>query len=181
MSKDMLKKLIGGAVALILIGVGVYYMISSQSVNTDSNLLVSSSTASGNTAAGAQVDTRKIIQQLNQLREIDMDTDIFNTPTFLSLQDPTIELRSQPIGRENPFVPPTYVQQDSPLIPAEPVHQRPVNQDGDTTSSSNTSTNEQTDQPEADTEVEADTSSDDTATTTQENSSGTSSQPTAGN
>lgn len=48
---------------------------------------------------------KDLLLSLMKLKAIKLDSDIFKDPVFLSLDDFTIELLAQPVGRSNPFLP----------------------------------------------------------------------------
>jgi len=48
---------------------------------------------------------REILSLLNRMSVVKLDDSIFNDKSFISLQDTTVVLVSQPVGRNNPFAP----------------------------------------------------------------------------
>lgn len=46
-----------------------------------------------------------LIALLAELKSIDLDTSILQDPTFMTLQDFTVSLSPEPVGRSNPFAP----------------------------------------------------------------------------
>jgi hypothetical protein len=45
------------------------------------------------------------IKLLQQIQNINIDTSIFQSPDFIALQDFSVEIPTQPVGRPNPFAP----------------------------------------------------------------------------
>lgn len=48
---------------------------------------------------------RKIAAELLQLRNIKLDSSLFTSPEYTSLQDFSRPIKAQPVGRPNPFAP----------------------------------------------------------------------------
>lgn len=126
MPENIPTKLIGGIVLAAAIGVGAYLWLGTGTPEPTS-LQTDGDTTAGNQARDT-VDTQEILTQLNRLRAIDMDTSVFNSPAFLSLQDFAISISEQPIGRENPFIQPASTIQGTVISPNTPVNQRPLDQ-----------------------------------------------------
>ena len=59
---------------------------------------------SGDEISGAEVG-REIIMLLDELQDINIDGAVFSDPAFRSLIDFEQEVRAEPIGRNNPFIP----------------------------------------------------------------------------
>ena len=59
---------------------------------------------SGDEISGSVVG-REIVILLNELQSIDLDGSILDDPAFRSLMDFEQEVRAEPIGRNNPFIP----------------------------------------------------------------------------
>lgn len=52
-----------------------------------------------------EVIGKDLLLSLLKLKTLKLDDSLFRDPVFLSLQDWTIELVPQPVGRNNPFLP----------------------------------------------------------------------------
>ncbi len=91
-------KLISGAIVVLLIG-AAWWEFSGSSSGTSSVVVVNT--------AGSATDTEsaQIVSTLLQLQAVTLSGTIFNDPGFMSLQDFTTQVISEPIGRPNPFAP----------------------------------------------------------------------------
>ena len=89
------KYVLGGAVALVVMGLG-YYIWSSQGA---SPTLTSSET--GGISAGSQ----ELLATLGKLRGIKLDDKIFSDTAFVSLSDFGVTIPPEAAGRPNPFSP----------------------------------------------------------------------------
>jgi hypothetical protein len=86
---------------MIIVGAG--YFAVAQYLNVahgQSGLLVADQSSEGTSADGAQV-----IALLNRLKAISLSGKIFSNPNFLSLQDWSVDIAPQIVGRQNPFLP----------------------------------------------------------------------------
>lgn len=117
MSEKFPTTLVVGLVVAVAIAAGAYFILGSDGSPADSlQTIVSGNLPSDSlTATGEDVDTTAILVQLNQLRNIEINTNTFDTETFLSLRDYSVTIAEQPIGRQNPFIPSTFSQQGSPI------------------------------------------------------------------
>lgn len=102
MSENFPTKLIVGLVLAAAIGAGAYFWLSSggggiMSLQTGGN---------GEEDMELDVNTEEVLQQLNRLRGLTIQSDIFQSDIYYSLQDFGISITEQPIGRENPFISP---------------------------------------------------------------------------
>ena len=50
-------------------------------------------------------DSQEIVATLLKLRAVTLNGTIFQDPVFMSLQDFGVEIRPEPVGRPNPFLP----------------------------------------------------------------------------
>lgn len=80
---------------LIGLAVFAYYLLV---VQNDSTLNSSASELT-------DVESRLFLRQLNELKSINLQTDIFTNPDFRNLENQSASINPQPIGRDNPFVP----------------------------------------------------------------------------
>lgn len=86
---------VGGVLAVILVG---YFLLSRNDAPNTSSL--ESSPQLDSSAAGAQV-----LGLLNQLKQIQIYSELFLDPGFISLQDYSVVIPPVNIGRPNPFAP----------------------------------------------------------------------------
>lgn len=70
-------------------------------------LLVMQNSADLNTdvSESARIESQVFLQQLNQLKSVSLQTDIFTDDRFRSLVNNSASVPSQPVGRSNPFSP----------------------------------------------------------------------------
>lgn len=83
------------------IGFGGYVFATQPSTTTAQGLLTT--TTPGSEVTG--VAGRQVISLLNQLNVINFDTSLFKNPVYQSLQDFTVDVGAQGVGRANPFLP----------------------------------------------------------------------------
>ena len=107
MKKDQINKILINIVTVGLgLGVivfGYFSFISKDSVVKDSVAVVAD-IAVQTTSIGADIDNT--VRVLNDLsRAVALSTAIFELPTFKSLQNFTVPVSAEPVGRLNPFVP----------------------------------------------------------------------------
>lgn len=82
---------------------GAGYFAVAQYVNVahgQSGLLVANQDLGTMSAGGAQV-----LALLNSLNSIKLDGKIFSNPSFLTLQDWSVDVAPQAVGRSNPYLP----------------------------------------------------------------------------
>lgn len=103
---DLVQKLKIPAIVIVVIIIGffVYETYFSQSSST-TDLQVSTSQTSA--------QDQDFLNLLLQIKNINLDTSIFQNSAFISLQDDTLPILDQPYGRPNPFAP---IGQDSGSI-----------------------------------------------------------------
>lgn len=173
MLENFPTKLVGGIVLLAVLGIGAYFFLGIGQP-AEPNTLQTASSTPGSTAGGEeQINTEEILVQLNRLRGININTDMFNSEAFLSLKDFSVTITDQPIGRENPFIPSTYVPSGSTIVPnSDPANPQPLDmlEDGATSSEESATSSDESDDTEQATTTndnEAD-QGDETATTTDE-------------
>ena len=86
----------------VVLALGLCYLYYNNSIGTSTTSLVSQNeTTRAN--SGAIVVGAEIISLLDRLDAIKLDTSLFSEATFQSLKDFSIVLRSQAVGRPNPF------------------------------------------------------------------------------
>jgi hypothetical protein len=101
MLMEMLKKykillIVSGVIA---VGAIAFSQFSGSAVPTES-LLVANPVADPNERV-----REELLRLLSELRTLDFDDTIFSDPRFRSLTDFSQEIRPQPVGRKNPFLP----------------------------------------------------------------------------
>jgi len=95
-------------IATVAIGLGVlifgyFSFVSKDKVVTDSVAIVAE-IAENTTSVGADIDNT--VRTLDDLsRAVALSTVLFELPSFKSLQNFTVQVLSEKVGRENPFVP----------------------------------------------------------------------------
>ena len=74
---------------------------------SEKNLSATNSAMQTTAAAGADSSSegQEILNVLNSLKAVKMDTEFFNDKVFKSLVDFSVKLAPQPVGRFNPFSP----------------------------------------------------------------------------
>ena len=87
-------------IVIVIILAGGWYFYSKGSSGSSTSQLISSSPDSATAAVGASV-----LNILNSVSSINIDTSFFQTPAYQSLVDYSIAVPPQPVGRANPFAP----------------------------------------------------------------------------
>ncbi len=82
-------------VIIALFGLGYFYFYGSSSTSSSDTL-----TASNNALVGSQV-----LNLLNQIQSLRIDTSLFTDPGYLTLRDYTVPIPTVSVGRPNPFAP----------------------------------------------------------------------------
>jgi hypothetical protein len=93
------KTIIIGLVIVVALAGGWYFYSSGSSGSGTSQLV-----ASGGTANAAQVGSN-VLNILNNVSSIHIDTSLFSMPAYQSLVDYSITVPPQGVGRANPFAP----------------------------------------------------------------------------
>lgn len=93
--------LIGLSVAIV---VAVVYFVFLRGDGATEALLTSGGEGLSSMSASAQAD-RELLEMLQQLNSIKLDSSIFASPVFRSLEDFRVEPAPDVIGRQNPFAP----------------------------------------------------------------------------
>ena len=86
-------------IVLVVAGVGYFGYNYLTRTDTPSDVLIQQNSAD-TSKMGAEV-----LSALNQLKTLKLDASVFQDKTFLSLQDFSKPLNSEPVGRVNPFSP----------------------------------------------------------------------------
>jgi hypothetical protein len=98
----MKKQIIIAIVAVVILG-GVYVFFTRDSKEEDTNAPLTSRNSTG-TSATPQVGA-DVLALLNRINSLKIDTDIFDSLVYQSLEDYEVDIPPQPVGRENPFAP----------------------------------------------------------------------------
>jgi hypothetical protein len=123
-------------IVTVAIGVsGYFWLVDGDDIQS---ALEITNTESNATSTPESVDTEEILAQLNRLKKIDMNTEIFNSDTYFSFEDFGIRISEQSIGRENPFLQPAANTQGGIIIP-NPISITGSSPEIEETSSSNNS------------------------------------------
>ena len=84
-------------ILVIILGVIGYFYISNRNSN---ELLLQVQTKDSSEIIG-----KDLLAALSRLNAIKLDDKLFRDPMFNSLQDFSVEIVAQPVGRDNPFLP----------------------------------------------------------------------------
>jgi len=101
-------------VAIVGLGfVGLSHYVDIAYGQTNSFVATSDTTTGISSASGAQA-----LALLNRLSGINLDGKVFNTAAFKSLQDFSVVILPQPVGRDNPYLPTgsTVVTTTKPVV-----------------------------------------------------------------
>lgn len=94
--KPSSKKTIIVVVIAIIVLALVYFYFSSATPVADISTLETQS---------ANADGARVLNLLNQIQSLHIDTKIFESPAYLSLVDYSVEIPEISVGRPNPFAP----------------------------------------------------------------------------
>ncbi len=98
-------------VVLVIVAAGIAYFYYEGFPSPDSSSLQASSDEA---SVGTQV-----LDLLNQIRSLKIDTSLFSDPAYLTLRDYTVQIPPENVGRTNPFAPlPGETTAASPAIGA---------------------------------------------------------------
>ena len=92
------KNLITGVVVLALAGLAYFYFQGSSSSAGVSSLLTSTASSAGGVGSAE-------LTLLSQIQSLQIDTSLFKLPSYGTLQDHTVPIPQQNVGRQNPFSP----------------------------------------------------------------------------
>ncbi|MDO8493459.1 MAG: hypothetical protein Q7S19_02860 [bacterium] len=96
-SKNITVVVIIVTVSAMLIGIFIYFGGAGSSVDSDLSVVP--------TAPGTQNLSRELLSSLASLKDLKLNTDFFKDKAFASLIDYSEDLKEDPLGRENPFLP----------------------------------------------------------------------------
>lgn len=98
--KDRKTQIEIGAAVLALILIGWYFFGRSSSTDYAPGALLEVNQDPVEAIIG-----RDLLLALNKMKSIKLDISFFNGPEYKSLEDNTVEIPRQPIGRRDPFAP----------------------------------------------------------------------------
>ena len=93
------KKTIIIMVVIIVVAIIAYFYYEGGNTVTSSSLETSQVTSDAQ-AAGARV-----LNLLNQIKSLKIDTSLFSDPAYETLRDYTVAIPQEQVGRANPFAP----------------------------------------------------------------------------
>lgn len=85
-------------VAVVLLGALGFGYLGRDGGNANTDQIIKSDTTASQVGAD-------VLSALNQLKVLNLDGSIFTDPAYKSLRDFSRPIQSQPVGRENPFLP----------------------------------------------------------------------------
>lgn len=103
MKNDLFKNKIFVIITGIVIGIGVLYFIFVRSSDEIDVSVPGSELGIVFSDPMEEILGRQIINALNKINDVKMDVDFLKTPTFQALQDLTVPIPAQNIGRRDPF------------------------------------------------------------------------------
>jgi len=92
------KTIISVAVIIVVLLIGYFYFSGGSASSNTSSLTQTQ------TAASVQVGTR-ILNLLNQIKSLRIDTSLFKNPAYQTLTDYSVAIPEVEVGRPNPFAP----------------------------------------------------------------------------
>lgn len=101
MTEKIKKIIIWVVVVLILIAGFIVF----RNRGDDGDFLTTSGGSEDEIVSGANVIGTEIIEALNQIDALKLDTSIFDDPVFTRLRDKSQPIPPEPVGRDNPFAP----------------------------------------------------------------------------
>lgn len=95
-----------GGVVVLLIGLFVFMRSPEEDLGTPTEFLGDNPLFfESNIDPVSQILGRDILNLVAKMKQVNLDTSFFSDPAFQSLQDFTVEIKTQPIGRRDPFAP----------------------------------------------------------------------------
>jgi hypothetical protein len=85
-----------GAIVLVLAAIGYYFYSGGSAPAASSSFTISSATTSVGT---------DVVNLLNQIKSLRIDTSLFQAPVYESLTDFSVMVPPESIGKSNPFIP----------------------------------------------------------------------------
>src|SRR5258708_33771030 len=86
-------KMVAGVITIVVLAGGWYFL-----TGTGEAPILQTDSPVGN-------DSQEIVSTLLALRAVTLSGTIFTDPVFMSLQDFGVEIKPEPVGRPNPFLP----------------------------------------------------------------------------
>lgn len=86
-------------VILLVVAVTVYFYFQGGSAPAGAGSLLESSPSTVQNVGSAE------LALLSQIQSLKIDTSLFTTPAYATLQDYSVDIPSQTVGRPNPFAP----------------------------------------------------------------------------
>lgn len=122
------KNIVIGITALILIFFGYWYFVLSKkdSSKTDSALVETNGIENGTQTSGANSYDKEFVANLQTVRYIDLNTEIFSKPAYVALSFPQIPFAVDyniPVGRRNPFLPLGLDSSPTGVVQVQPVEE----------------------------------------------------------
>ena len=102
-TKKILMDVITGIIIVAVLVIGYYVFVKK---DTTSQGIIESTTAAADQVVLVGSQIANTVRSLKDLRSsVEKTSAVFIMPAFASLQDFSVEVLSEPIGRANPFVP----------------------------------------------------------------------------
>lgn len=102
-TKKILMDVITGIIIVAVLVIGYYVFVKK---DTTSQGIIESPTAAADQVVLVGSQIANTVRSLKDLRSsVEKTSAVFSMPAFASLQDFSVEVLSEPIGRANPFVP----------------------------------------------------------------------------
>ncbi len=98
MTKNV-KIIVAISIGIVVVVAGYFYMTSGSAPSSDQGVVAVSSDDIQNQIG------KQLLSTLDNIKGITLDKDFVESPLFLSLQDFSIPISPQPVGRTNPFAP----------------------------------------------------------------------------
>lgn len=109
---DNYQNIIGAVLIIVVLGGGYWWYSGGSEPSDDGPSLVAGQPGSESALAADS----EILSLLEDLREIDFNERFLTSSEFRSLQDFSIDIQPQPLGRDNPFAPRTFVPSGDTVI-----------------------------------------------------------------
>lgn len=100
MKEKQSKKTLIILIVIAIVGLIIYFYITGKP--SDSSV---SSLETGESATDAQLAGTRVLNLLNQINSLKIDSTIFESPAYKSLIDYSVAIPERSIGRQNPFAP----------------------------------------------------------------------------
>lgn len=94
--KNRKNQITAGVIAVLVIFAGWYFLGRSNQPEASVNVTQDPVEA---------IIGRDLLSSLDKMKSVKLDTSFFNDPVYKSLQDTSVQVPKQPIGRRDPFAP----------------------------------------------------------------------------